>query len=105
MTELSYYYTQLLNPKTMKYDRANVATIDLVALYYDQYPQLEQLSLPLKNYLRTKDKKEFYEKVAQKRMKFIRDVVHVPCTLKEPKLSPVNQDQLAIYNYLLRITE
>lgn len=38
-------------------------------------------------------------------MKFIRDVVHVPYTLKEPKLSPVNQDQLAIYNYLLRITE
>ena len=105
MTELSYYYTQLLNPKTMKYDRANVATIDLVALYYDQYPQLEQLSLPLKNYLRTKDKKEFYEKVAQKRIKFIRDVVHVPYTLKEPKLSPINQDQLAIYNYLLRITE
>lgn len=105
MTELSYYYTQLLNPKNMKYDRANVATIDLVALYYAQYPQLEELSLPLKTYLRTKDKKEFYEKVAQKRMRFIRDVVHVPYTLKEATLSPINQDQLAIYNYLLRITE
>ena len=37
----------LLNPKTMKYDRANVVTIDLVALYYDQYPQLSNC-LPLK---------------------------------------------------------
>lgn len=105
VTELSYYYTQLLNPETMKYDRANVATIDLVALYYHQYPQIEELSLSLKNYLRTKDKKEFYEKVAQKRIKFIRDAVDIPYTLNEVTLSPINQDQLTLYNYLLRITE
>lgn len=105
VTELGYFYTQLLHPKNIKYDRANVAMIDLVALYYEQYPQLEELSLPLKTYLRTKDKEEFYEKVAQKRMKFIRDVVHLPYNLKETTLTPMNQDQLAIYNYLLRINE
>lgn len=105
VTELSYYFTQLLNPKNMRYDRANVATIDLIVLYYKQYPQLQELSLPLKTYLRTKDQEEFYEKVAQKRMKFIRNVANLPYHLKEMTLTPMNQDQLAIYNYLLRITQ
>lgn len=105
VTELGFYFTQLLNAKNMRYDRANVATIDLIVLYYNQYPELEELSLPLKTYLRTKDNKEFYEKVAQKRMKFIRNVAHLPYHLKEMTLTPMNQDQLAIYNYLLRITE
>ncbi len=47
VTELGYFYTQLIYPKNIKYDRANVAMIDLVAVYYEQYPQLEELSLPL----------------------------------------------------------
>lgn len=105
LTELVYYYTQLLHPNKLAYNRISVATIDLVAFYYEQYPRLEELSLPLKTYLRTKDKKEFYEKVAQKRMKFIREVAYLPYNLKDATLSPINQDQLAIYNYLLRITE
>ncbi|MDE5977765.1 MAG: hypothetical protein K2G70_04795, partial [Turicibacter sp.] len=101
--ELSYFYSQLLNPENMKYDRVTVAVIDLVAMYYKCYPQLEVLTLPLKTYLRTKDKEEFYEKVAQKRMIFIRDAVDMTYSLTETTLSPVDQDQLAIYNYLLRI--
>ena len=105
VTELSYYFTQLLNPKNMRYDRANVATIDLIELYYPQYPQLEELNLPLKTYLRTKDSAEFCEKVAQKRTKFIRHVAQVPYHLKEMTLTPMNQDQLTIYNYLLRIVQ
>ena len=58
--ELVYYYTQLLHPNKMTYNRISVATVDLVAFYYEQYPRLEELSLPIKTYLRTKDKKEFY---------------------------------------------
>lgn len=105
VTELSYYYTQLLNPKNMTYDRAHVATVDLIPFYYSEYPQLKELSLPIKNYLRTQNKKEFYEAVAKQRMKFIRDVVQIPYTLKEMVMTPVNQEQLVIYNYLLRIIE
>lgn len=105
LTELVYYYTQLLHPNKMAYNRISVATVDLVAFYYEQYPRLEELSLPIKTYLRTKDKKEFYENVAQKRMKFIREVASFSYNLKEATLTPMNQDQLAIYNYLLRIIE
>ncbi len=103
VTELNYYYTQLLNPKNMKYDRAHVATIDLVTFYYEEYPQLKELGLPLKNYLRTHNKEEFYEAVAKQRMKFIRDAVKVPYTLREMIMTPIDQEQLIIYNYLLRI--
>ena len=103
VTELNYYYTQLLHPKNMKYDRGNVATIDLVIFYYDEYPQLKELGLPLKNYLRTHNKEEFYEAVAKQRMKFIRDAVQVPYTLREMIMTPIDQEQLIIYNYLLRI--
>lgn len=103
VTELNYYYTQLLNPKNMKYDRAHVATIDLVIFYYEEYPQLKELGLPLKNYLRTHNKEEFYEAVAKQRMKFIRDAVKVPYTLREMIMTPIDQEQLIIYNYLLRI--
>ena len=38
-------------------------------------------------------------------MKFIRNVANLPYHLKEMTLTPMNQDQLAIYNYLLRITQ
>lgn len=94
VTELCFYLTKLLNRQLMKYDRANVAMIDLVALYYKQYPQLQELSLPLKTYLRTKDMKELNTKVAQKRVDFIKETKEV---------TPLTEDQVALYNYLLRI--
>lgn len=103
VTELCFYYTKLLNKQLVRYDRANVATIDLVALYYKQYPQLEKLALPLKTYLRTKDMKELYDKIAKNRMEFIREFVHLPNQDIAPELDALIQDQLAIYNYLLRI--
>ena len=48
-------------------------------------------------------KEEFYEAVAKQRMKFIRDAVKVPYTLREMIMTPIDQEQLIIYNYLLRI--
>ena len=86
----------------MKYDRANVATIDLVALYYKQYPQLEKFSLPLKTYLRTQDINELYNKISQLRVQFIQECLHLSNEgIKEVSL--INEDQLILYNYLLRI--
>ncbi|CUN03082.1 MULTISPECIES: hypothetical protein [Turicibacter] len=94
VTELCFYFTKLLNRQLMKYDRANVAMIDLVAFYYKQYPQLEQLSLPFKTYLRTKDMKELRDKVEQKRGEFIKATNEVTSLI---------EDQVTLYNFILRI--
>lgn len=102
LTELCFYYTKLLNRKFIKYDRANIATIDLVTLYYKQYPQLENLSLPLKTYLRTKDMNALYNKISMFRMQFIRECANLS-NEDIADINLINDDQLILYNYLLRI--
>lgn len=103
LTELCFYYTNLINKQTLKYDRAHVVSIDLVELYYKQYPQLQKLNLPLKTYLRTKDIRELYDKVAKNRMDYVRDFVSVPGSTTTFELDEITEDQLTLYNYLLRI--
>lgn len=103
LTELCFYYTNLINTQTLKYDRAHLVSIDLVELWYKQYPQLQKLNLPLKTYLRTKDIRELYDKVAQKRMNYIREFASVPSRTTTFELDEITKDQLNLYNYLLRI--
>lgn len=103
LMELCFYYTNLINKQTLKYDRAHVVTIDLVEFYYKRYPQLQKLNLPLKTYLRTQDIRELYDKVAQKRTDYIREFSGVPGSTTTLELDEITEDQLTLYNYLLRI--
>lgn len=104
LTELGFFYTHLISKQTMKYDRAHISSIDLVAFYYHQYPQLQKISMPLKTYLRTKDMKVLYDKIAQKRMDYIKEIASLSSQVDITQLDQDTKDQLAVYNYLLRIS-
>lgn len=94
--ELCVYYQHILN---IPYTAENTATLDLVTACYDQYSELKEILLPVKTYLRTQNKKEFYQKIENLKKAFIYKNYE---SLSIQENSDLIRDQLIIYNELLK---
>ena|GEM_PF-2009522 len=98
--ELCVYYEHLLKNA---YTNANTATLDLVTMCYSQYPQLKEMLLPIKTYLRTKNELEFYEKINHLKKAFIYQYHELLLMEENNEQTCLIRDQFIIYKQLLKI--
>ena len=98
--ELIFYYKNLL---IEGYTEANSSILDLVTASYVQYPQLKELLLPIKTYLRTKNLDDLIRSIEALKKAFIYEN-HEVLLIQEHNLEENHlKDQLVIYNELLHL--